>query len=127
MQKNAMMLQLALAQVRGRSPKDKSLEERLTVAMKFVRENVHQVFWMCSEADEDFQFRTAVAAVMLDGSQDDRDRIERSLRTLRTLNAMLEGVPVDLDRVDKDAGLPLLKLWQNSVKSNAVLERAGQK
>jgi len=111
-----MELQIAAAPVRDRIPADKPLAERLQFAMRYVRDHERSLFWMSAEANDDTQFRTALAAVMLAGNDEDRSAIERSMKPLRMLSAAMSGIPVDFSSVleDADGLLPLMKLWQDS-------------
>lgn len=116
MSRDVMELQIAAAPVRDRIPADKPLTERLQFAMRYVREHERTLFWMSAEANDDMQFRTALAAVMLAGDDEDRSAIERSMKPLRMLSAAMSGVPVDFGSMLEDADklLPLMKLWHES-------------
>lgn len=116
MSRDMMELQIAAAPVRDRIPADKTLTERLTFAMRYVREHERDLFWMSANANDDMQFRTALAAVMLAGNDEDRGAIERSMKPLRMLSAAMSGIPVDLGSLldDADELLPLMKLWHES-------------
>lgn len=108
-------LRLAVEPVRAAIPVDKTLTECLQFAMRYVRDNANDLFWMSARTTDDVMFRTALAAVMLAGSEDDKDVIERSMKPLRALTALLSGVPIDMAAIptDKDL-LPLMKLWHES-------------
>jgi hypothetical protein len=110
-------LQISAAGVHG-IPAGKPLSERLAFAFRYVREHERDVFWMHGRTvrDDDL-FRTAIAAVLIDGSDADRDIIEKSMRPLKMLNAAASGVPVDWTAftLDDDV-LPLMKIFQESQK-----------
>jgi hypothetical protein len=116
-------LQIAAMPIRDRIPKDQSLPDRLRFAMRYVRENERDVFWMTGNPSDDFKFRTAIAAVMLAGSDEDQRQISESMRPLKALSAAMDGVPVDMEAVllGADDMIPLLKLWHESeAKSDAT-------
>ena len=115
MERDMLTLQMAAAPVRDRIPADKPLAERLTFAMKYVRAHERDVFWMQGSTTDDTKFRTALAAVMLAGSEDDRDVIARSMKPLQMLDAAMRGIPVDFGAMPTgDDLLPLMKLWHES-------------
>lgn len=111
---NLNMLLIAATPVRNLIPADKPLNERLKFAMRYVREH-DDLFFMLANADDDTKFRTALAAVMLAGDDEDKDVIERSMKPLRMLSAALQGIPVNFDAMPTDDDLlPLMKLWHES-------------
>lgn len=91
-----------------RLPEGTSLEDRIRTAMKATHRH-----WMVT--DEDAQFRAAVAAAILTGSDDEQERLKQEVDSLKSLNALISGVPVDLDRMVEQAKasqpVGLLKLW----------------
>jgi hypothetical protein len=87
-------IQIAATPVRDRIPVDKPLTERLLFAMRYVREH-EDLFFLSARVTDDLKFRTALAAVMLAGSEDDGLVIERSLKPLKMLSAATQGIPVD--------------------------------
>lgn len=76
-------------------------------------------FWLT--ADDDLRFTAALEAVYHESPERaDKDIIERSVRSLATVGAVLRGVPVDFNTMEsmiaaKDGKtikvLPLMKLW----------------
>lgn len=96
-------------------PKDAPLSDRIKYAMRYVRDHERDVFWMSAGVNDDAMFRTALAAVMLAGSEEDRDIINRSMQPLRMLSAAMSGAPVDFGamQVAEDL-LPLMKLWRET-------------
>lgn len=117
MSHNATELLIASSPVRDAIPKDKPLAERIEFAMRYVREHKDAIFWMAHTApDDDLMFRTALSAVILAGDDSDRDIIERSMKPVRALSALLSGVPVDVERAMDVGGdvLPLIGMWRNS-------------
>lgn len=107
-------LQNAAAAIRSHVPVGESLQNRLLSAMRYAREH-DDVFFMCGRLDDDMRFRAALGAVMLAGSEEDKETIERSLKPMRMLAAAAQGVPVDFGALE-DMGdlLPLMKLWKRA-------------
>lgn len=113
-QMDMIELQIAAAPVRDHIPADKPLVERLQFAMRYVRKHADNLFWMSVNVNDDSKFRTALAAVMLAGSDEDRDVIERSMKPLLMLSAAMQGIPVDFGAFEAEGTLPLMKLWHES-------------
>jgi hypothetical protein len=112
-------LQIAAASMRDQIPADKSLTERLQFAMRYVRRHGDSLFWMEGRVNDDDRLRTALAAVMLAGSEEDKDAITRSLKPLQALSAAMSGIPVDFDAMGWDDDLiPLVGLWHESAEYN---------
>jgi hypothetical protein len=107
-------LQIAASAFKDQIPKDGSLEDRLMFAFRYVLDPSHErdIFWMSGRLTSDMRFRTALAAILMTGSEEDRARINESLNTLRAFNAMLSGVPVDFSAVDTENAIPLMKLFR---------------
>jgi len=82
--------------------------------MRYVRRHEGAVFFMSPRVDDDLRIRAALGGVMLAGSDDDRAIIERSLRPLRALAAMMAGVPVDFAALDTEGIVPIAALWRES-------------
>lgn len=119
MERDMIELQFAAMPVSGKIPVGKSLTERLQFAMRYVREHENDLFWMSAHATDDLKFRTALSAVMLAGSEGDRNIIERSVKPMRMLNAAMQGIPVDFGSMPTDDDmLPLMKLWRDSEQPN---------
>jgi hypothetical protein len=109
--------QIAAMYVAG-IPKNKPLPERLDFAMRYVRKHEAEVFWMTGRPNDDLKFRTAIAAVMLAGSDEDKNTITRSMAPLKALSAMMAGVPVNMEAAlaGTEDCIPLIKLWHDSGK-----------
>lgn len=106
-------MHIAIHEAREACKGEPDIIERLKKAMKPCRNH-----WM--ETNEQNQFRSALAAAMLESNEADKDRIGRSSRALNKLSAMLgalqQGVPVDIEAMaaeprDEDL-LPLMDLWR---------------
>ena len=121
MGKDMIELQIAAAPVRDQIPADQPLAERIAFAMRYVREHEDSLFWMSYEVNDDLMMRTALAAVMLAGNEDDRDAISRALKPLKMLNAAMQGIPVDFSALDaSDDLLSLVKMWKESASSSTT-------
>lgn len=92
------------------------LIERIRKAMRAVHDH-----WM--ETNETNQFRSALAGVLLETTDDDeKDRVVRSSQALSrmsaTIQALQNGVPVDIEAMAAepvaDDIIPLQKLWDET-------------
>lgn len=109
------VIAIAAALVREKIPAGKTLEERLQFAMSYVRKNERDLFFLVDFPSDDLKFRTALAAVMQAGSEEDREVIERSMLLVRMLSAAMQGIPVDFSAMATMEGtIPLLGLWHES-------------
>lgn len=106
-------LNIACSQIKAHVPADKTLTERLLFAMRHARTS--DLFFMEGHVTDDDRFRAALGGVLLAGSEEDRDLITRSLKPLRALSALMDGVPVDFRAFEIDDDIiPLRKLWRES-------------
>src|SRR4051794_36305581 len=95
--------------LRPRCAGEPDVRERLRKAMRHVAD----IEWLGLPEDE--QFRSAIAAALVEAPPDQQALISRSLAPLKALNAAIQGVPVDCEAVfAATAGdeLPLLALWR---------------
>lgn len=84
------------------------LDERFRTA--FVAARTH---WLAPNADT--RFAAGCEAVYASASEAERGRIEDELRALRTVDAMLSGVPVDMDQVEfPEELIGIRRLFQES-------------
>lgn len=96
---------IALTEAKTAVKEDDSLEDRLRAAMRVTSRH-----WCVTNPDE--QLRAAVGAVLVSASPDESERIEAELANLRSLSALLEGVPVDLERIEPlENPIGVMKLW----------------
>ena len=108
------MLSIVAAECRGPCANEPDLLERIKKAMQPVA-NGH---WMVM--DDDLCLRGALAAVLLDPetTEDDRLRITFTLEQIRSLGALISGVPVNVEQAlanpDEIEPVPLIKLWQEA-------------
>jgi hypothetical protein len=111
---NNALLSLIAAECKEPCANEPDLLKRIKKAMVPVA-NGH---WMVT--DEDMCIRGALAAVLLDPetTEDDKQRITLTLEQMRSISAMISGVPVDIERVlDNPDGVetvPLVKLWHEA-------------
>lgn len=82
-----------------------ALEDRFRAAFVAV-----QGHWAATKPDD--QYRGAIEAVYLTATDEEKERIEVELASVRDLNALLEGVPIDFDRITKPENpIGLMRLW----------------
>jgi len=88
------------------------LDERVRAAFKEA-----QSFW--ASTDEDIRYRGAVAAVVLE-TTDQKGRLERSIKIVSSLGALMVGVPVNLELLEGELKafkpVPLVGMWKDAVK-----------
>lgn len=112
---NNAWLSIVASDCKDACANEPDLEARIRKAMKPVAET-HWMF--AGSTHEETRFKGALAAVLLDPSTTDEDkwRIEKSMKAAATLGAVLNGVPVDLEQAleDQKDCLPLLRMWQDA-------------
>lgn len=116
MNANLLEMQMAVGPIQAALPKDETLENRIKFAMQYVRKNDSNLFWM-SVPSENTLLQAALAAVMLGGSEEDKDLVQRSTLPLRMLNAAMSGIPVDFGEIELEGILPLMKWWHESAQT----------
>jgi hypothetical protein len=105
---------IAVHEARDACKGEPDLVKRIEKAMRATRNH-----WM--ETSEDAQFRSALAAAMLESDDADKDRITRSMAQLRKVSAVIgalqAGVPVDFEKMAEDKPvddiLPLSRMWHD--------------
>ena len=111
---NNNLLSIVAAECQGPCANEPDLLERIKKAMQPVA-NGH---WMVT--DDDLCLRGALAAVLLDPetTEDDKQRITFTLEQMCAINAMMTGVPVDVEQAlanpDEIEPVPLIKLWHEA-------------
>lgn len=111
---NDVVMIIALTEAKAKIDRTKPVKDQLIAAMNATKDH-----WMAT--DEDTQFRAAIGAVMVGIEGDDLERIKTELRMLKTLGAMISGVPVDLAAAappDDFKAIGLQGLWDD-VKNGA--------
>ena len=108
-------IMIGIAELRATVDPQKPLEERLKVAMRAALNH-----WLIT--DEESQFKMAVGAVMVEATEEEKERIEIDLKFLNTIAAAASGVPIDTTRVaedlerNKNKAVGLRKLWDEIKK-----------
>jgi hypothetical protein len=116
MRNQMLELQIAAAPVIARIPRDKSLEERLQFAMRYVHEHGRELCFMSGDITDELLFRVALVAVLTDATGEEREQVQRSLAPLQALSAAFAGVPVDLEALDIPNDLMPLLRWFDEAK-----------
>lgn len=108
---NNAMLSLVSADVRPACRDEPDLIKRIEKAFAKVQD-----FWMST--DDELRFRGALAAVFVETKDDGQaEHLRRSINALNSLNALIRGVPVNMEAVLDEMGddpLPLMKLWHEA-------------
>ncbi len=82
-----------------------SIEDRFKSAIKQAKNH-----WLVT--NEDDQLKMAIGAVLVTATEDEKERINKELDTIRTMNAAIGGVPIDLESLDMNyEPIGILKLW----------------
>lgn len=104
-------MMIGVAELRTMIDPKQSLEERLKVTMRAALNH-----WLVLE--EESQFKMAIGAVMVEATEEERERINIDLKFLRALSSAASGVPVDFGRLVEELGeesaskaVGLRKLW----------------
>lgn len=93
------------------------LEKRIQKAMSAVAKG-HWMF--CGDHEDDLRFRGALGSVLLspETTPEEKERITDTLKQLRSLSALMQGVPVDTEMMLKEQEdhppLPLIKWWHEA-------------
>lgn len=104
------VLSIAVSDIRSVCEGEPDVIERLKKAMRKAQD-----FWLST--DDDLRLRAACGAAMVTGSEQDKDRILRSLGPIRAWAASMAGVPVDMEAAIVAAGddvIPLMKMWREA-------------
>lgn len=104
---NMVMIGAQMIHAEAKIKLEDSIEDRLKAAMKVGRNH-----WMIT--DEDQRFRASCGAVLLDATEEERERIGDELHNLRVLNALITGVSSNIDAMrEQENPIGLLKLWKD--------------
>ena len=93
---------------------ESNLEQRIRKAMAPV---AHTHWMFPGDENADLRFRGAIAGALLapKTTETEKDQIKNTLKQLRSLSALISGVPVDLEAITKfqeeNPPLPLMKWW----------------
>lgn len=105
-------IQIAAIEAKNAAENGETLEDKLKLAMKAMDNH-----WIVPNKDD--QFRAALAGVMSIVDGEDRDRLNAEILQLKTLNAALGGVPVDLSSMEKlENPIGLIGMW-NEIRSES--------
>lgn len=114
MEKEELTISIVAIECRDACAEEPDLVERIKKAMQPV---VHE-HWAAT--NEDARFRGAVAAAYGDPltTEEDKRRIEFTLKKMQALNAMMSGVQIDIDALtaglDEIEPIPLVSLWNDA-------------
>ena len=98
---------MAVAEAREACKGKKSLPARVKAAMRATKHH-----WMIT--DENKQFQVAVAAVLVESDEKDKERITEEMTALETLNSMLSGVPINEIKLKvPKKPLKLMQMWSD--------------
>ncbi len=103
------VLAIACHEAKCEAEKFTELDDMLRAAMKAMAQ-----LWVST--DDDLRFRGAVGGVLMvldeRGDTEAAARINNELEALRSLSALLSGVPVDMERVAMPENpIGLMKMW----------------
>lgn len=115
---NDTLLAIAVAELRSACAGEPDLIERVRKAMVAA-----QSFWMST--DDELRLRGALGAALVESDGADKDRLIRSIDSLRklaaTLNALQAGVSVnlgDMPQPDDDL-VPIMPMWRDAKESRS--------
>jgi len=104
-------IMIGITELRAGVDSKQPLEERLKVAMRAALGH-----WCV--LDEEGQFKMAVGAVMMEVTEEEKERINIDLKFLKAMSSAVSGVPVDFVRLAEELGdgsaikaVGLRKLW----------------
>jgi uncharacterized protein YunC (DUF1805 family) len=101
-------IMVAITDIAGQLDREKSIEEQFRKAMELALNH-----WLV--VNEDDRFKSAVGAVIVDASEEEREIVANEMKGLRTLSAMISDVPVDASRfveqVEGKKFYGLAKMW----------------
>ena len=100
-------MMIAVTEAREACKGKKSLPKRVIVAMEATKHH-----WLVT--DENKRFQAAIAGVLLECSEKEKERVVEEMNALRTLDAILSGSRVDMNtlKVPKKP-LKLMEIWGN--------------
>ena len=107
---NCVMIAITETKMQIEIMSNESVEARLKKAMELMQQH-----WLVTNQEE--QFQAAIGAVLLTATEDEKERINGELKTLRALNAAASGVPVDMtqafESMESYEPIGLTKLWKD--------------
>lgn len=114
---NNVGLSIIGAECKSACEGESDFERRIKKAMSVVA-NGHWMF--CGDHEEDLRFRGAIAGVLQcpETTDEEKKRIIETISSLRTLGALMAGIPVDMEamaeRMEEHPSLPLVKWWHEA-------------
>jgi hypothetical protein len=106
---NTTIISIVAAECKRAAEGKETLEERIDAVFEVARNH-----WLTT--DENERFQGGVAAIYELSDEDTRERIKQEMDSLRTLSAMLSGVPVDVERFNEETKemkpIGLMKKWK---------------
>ena len=107
---------IAITEISGKLDTKQSIEKQLRKAMELAMNH-----WMV--INEDDRFKSAIGAVIINADEETKEIISNELKGLRGLNALYNGLPIDIVRLAKQAEgkkvYGLNKIWLDVKKANA--------
>jgi len=108
---------IAISEIASTLDSKASLEDRLKQAMREALDH-----WLVTDDRE--QFLSAVGAVLLTASEQEKTRIVDEMRFLQAINCSKKGIPVDWDvlvtSMQSEEPIGLMALWQQVKKGREV-------
>ena len=86
---------MIVAQECKEAAKEEDFDTRLDKCCEATKDH-----WMIT--DKEKQFKAAMVGAYLESNEEEKKRIEVSLKSLATLNAMLSGIPIDVEQAAKE-------------------------
>lgn len=103
-----VVLIIAFIEAKEAAKNESTLEGRLKAAMNATKDH-----WVLT--DEDGRFRAAVGAALLLSDDDDQERITKEMAQLRTLSAVMSGVPINFEGIETiEKPIGLMKMWHDA-------------
>ena len=106
---NSVLIAITETKMQIEKMTDEPVETRLRKAMQEMQH--HRLV-----TNQDEQFQAAVGAVLVTATDDEKERINAELKTLKALNAAVDGIPVDISRALGDMSnyesVGLTKIWK---------------
>jgi len=108
-------LMIGITELENQIDHSKPLKEKMLDAMKLALDH-----WLVIEDEE--QFKAAVGAVLIKATEEEKEKINNQLQMLKTLSAVLSGIPVDIEAVMKD--MPKDEKEEDKLILNSIWKQA---
>lgn len=94
------------AECRAEIESAKSLDEKIDIAFNTAKDH-----WMFT--DESSKFQGALGVLLMHTEGEDKERVEQEIESIAFFNAMLSGIPVNLDAApEMENPIGLMKKWK---------------